>query len=225
MSYDDLKAAAREARYLASTAASIHGLQAAGATVSATKLLHELNQKYPEARKAIANVAMELRRARESAVHLGDVVASTAHEAAVEMVLALNREQFGVDLLGRKRVQVWPDVDALMAEIEVEYAKASAHRKGPEIDDDPEEVPPLERVLVILTPYQGEIFKYLWRKQTASYDVLKSVPGAWSSVPSDEAVTKQLKAIRTRLNKSAPTVADLTISTAKRRVTLDRLEK
>lgn len=134
MSNDDLKAAAKAARYLASTAASIHGLRAAGATAGAMKLSDELAEFYPAARAAIAKVAPELKQTRAAPARSGDVVAPTAHEVAVEMVLAVNRERFGFEVIGRKQIQAWPDIDEVLAEIELEYAKALGCRKG--IEDE-----------------------------------------------------------------------------------------
>jgi hypothetical protein len=40
------------------------------------------------------------------------------------MVLAFNRERFGVEVIGRKQVKRWPNADEVIAEIELEYAKA-----------------------------------------------------------------------------------------------------
>ena len=81
----DLDAAVRAARYLASTVASIRALAAAAESQAIIKrLATELNQRYPDCRDAIRDAAMELRLIRESAVHLGDIVAPTAHEAAAK---------------------------------------------------------------------------------------------------------------------------------------------
>jgi hypothetical protein len=41
------------------------------------------------------------------------------------MVLALNRERFGVEVIGRKQVKRWPNADEVIAEIELEHSKAS----------------------------------------------------------------------------------------------------
>src|SRR5262249_27912798 len=107
----DLDAAATAARYLATAAASIRALPAAGATEDTIKrLTDELSQNYPDAREAIRAVAMEIRRTRACAFTFGDVVAPTAHEAALEMVYALNRERFGVEIVGCGPLRAWPDV-------------------------------------------------------------------------------------------------------------------
>lgn len=131
MPYDDLESAANAARYLASMSASIRGLMEDDEDANViTKLRRELNQSYADAREAIRNVAMELRRTRDSAVRLGDVVAPTAHEAAIEMVQVLNRERFVVEVISRKQVTVWPDADEVAAEIELEFTKAKDRREN-----------------------------------------------------------------------------------------------
>jgi hypothetical protein len=130
MSHPDLNAAAAAARGLASMVSAIRGLMAAGAREDTIKrLTDQLNDKYEEAQASIQTVVMELRLTRDCAVQLGDVVAPTAHEAAEEMVRALNRERFGVEVIGRKQMQVWPDADKVMAEIELELTKARHHRE------------------------------------------------------------------------------------------------
>jgi hypothetical protein len=80
----------------------------------------------------------------------------------------------------------------------------------------------LEQVLAVLTPKQGRIMSFLWKKKTANYDTLKEIPRAWRDVPSDEAITTALKRIRTRLNQNNLWAVTLTISEEGRRVTLDR---
>lgn len=96
MSHTDLDAAAAAARRLVSMAAATRDLPAAGANDSTIKRLYaELNRFFPAVQKDIKAVVTELRRLRNSPVHLGDITASTAHEVAKEMVFALNREQFG----------------------------------------------------------------------------------------------------------------------------------
>jgi len=127
---EDLDDAAKAARYLASMSASIRGLMEDDEDADVImKLRRELNQSYADAREAIRNMAMELRRTRDSSVRIGGVVAPTAHEAAIEMVQVLNRERFGVEVIGRKQVAVWPDVDEVVAEIEIEFTKAKHHRQ------------------------------------------------------------------------------------------------
>lgn len=142
MPHDDLDAAASAARYLASMAASIRALPAAGATEDTIKrLTTELNQRYPDAHAAIRAVAIELRRARDRSAVIGDIVAPTAHEVALEMVHTLNRERFGVEIVGRKCVEVWPNADQVIAEIELEYEKAK-HARGQNTPLSPQEPPP-----------------------------------------------------------------------------------
>jgi hypothetical protein len=124
---DDLTAAAKAARYLASTVASIRGLSD---TENARKrLTAELADNYEAARAAIRSVTPELRLTRAGAVRLGDIVAPTAHEAAVEMVFALNRERVPyIEIIGREPVRVWPDVREVLAEIDLETARARDRR-------------------------------------------------------------------------------------------------
>jgi hypothetical protein len=79
----------------------------------------------------------------------------------------------------------------------------------------------LDRVLAALSPNQSRIMEYLWGKKTASYATLRTIPGAWRGSPTDEAITAALKRMSTTLNKTNLPVT-LTISVAKKRVTLDR---
>ena len=85
-----------------------------------------------------------------------------------------------------------------------------------------QEVPLLEKVLAVLTPNQGRIMEYLWKRKTASYDTLSAIPKAWRDAPTDEAIEHALKKMRTCLNANGLPV-NLTVSTAKRRVNLDLL--
>lgn len=129
MSYSDLDAAAREAIRLASAVAAIRGLRAISANAAKTKrLVTELNQSFPAARSTIEAAELELRRTRDAIVRLGDIVAQTAHEASVEMVLALNRELYGVEFVDRGNVKNWPDVREVIAEIQLEETKAKLLR-------------------------------------------------------------------------------------------------
>jgi hypothetical protein len=128
---DDLDVAAREARYLASTVSAIRALPTAGASeVAITRLDAELKQRFEAAYQAIMAVAAELRLVRDRAAKFGDIIAPTAHEAALEMVLALNRERFGsgFQIIGRKCIEVWPNADEVIAEIDLETTKARARR-------------------------------------------------------------------------------------------------
>jgi hypothetical protein len=84
------------------------------------------------------------------------------------------------------------------------------------------EAPLLEQVLAVLTVKQGRIMSYLWDRKTASYETLRTIPDAWQGGPTDEAITAQLKRIRTRLDENNLSVVSLTISEAGQRVTLDR---
>src|SRR5262249_46884773 len=96
---------------------------------AAVKRLHaELSQRYPNDRAAIGAVERELRLVRDRAVRLGDIVAPTAHEATIKMVFALNRERLGDEVIGHSQVRAWPDVDEVLAEIELEQAKARSGR-------------------------------------------------------------------------------------------------
>lgn len=131
-----LNVAAAAARYLVSTVAGLRGLMAQGMNRDIIKRqLDRLTRELPAKRAAIDAVADELKGTRTCAVHLGDIVAPTAHQATVAMVLALNREWFAFRVSGPKPVQVWPAADAVIAEIELELAKAKASREAPDIDD------------------------------------------------------------------------------------------
>lgn len=85
-----------------------------------------------------------------------------------------------------------------------------------------ENTPLIERVLAVLTPKQGRIMEYLWDRRTAGYAALETIPEAWRDVPSHEAITKQLKAIRTRLDSNNLSVVSIVVSEASKRVNLDR---
>jgi hypothetical protein len=124
---DDLTAAARAARYLASTVASIRGLS--DSENARKRLTAELADNYEAARTAIRSVTPELKLTRAGAAVLGDIVAPTAHEAAIAMVWALNRETFPfIEIVGREPVRVWPNVLEVRAEIELETARARDRR-------------------------------------------------------------------------------------------------
>ena len=132
---DDLRAAASAARYFASTVAAIRALPAAGAgNDTVMRLARELSRRYDDLRAAIGAVSAELRQTRSCVFRAGDFVAPSAHEAAVKMVHALNRElfgdQIGLEIVGRKRVEAWPDVEDVTAEIEWEFTRAAAYREG-----------------------------------------------------------------------------------------------
>jgi hypothetical protein len=78
-----------------------------------------------------------------------------------------------------------------------------------------------EQLEAALSPNQGRIIKRIMDLRTASYDTLRTVPGAWrGGNPTDDAITKQLKAIRNRLVEANIVVGELEISVAKKRVTL-----
>lgn len=83
----------------------------------------------------------------------------------------------------------------------------------------------LEQALAVLTPQQGAIMKHLWEKGTATFAALTLIPGAFQDQgvnPSDDAIEKKVKDIRKRLDTANLMVGDITISTAKKRVTLQR---
>src|ERR1051325_10303956 len=129
MSNADLNAAARGARSIVSRVAAIRGLLAAGVSKpTIARLERELNVELGQARAAIYCVKDELRGARSAIVRLGDFTAPTAHEMAVEMVYAINRKKFGVEIVGSKQVQAWPEPDEVLAEIELELTKAKDRR-------------------------------------------------------------------------------------------------
>ena len=133
---DELRVAASAARYLASAVAPIRALRETGASERAVKrLLDELNDALPTHKASIRAVTNLLRQTRDRAIKLGDISAPTAHEIAIELVHALNREvigkQFGHENIGRKQILVWPDTDELIAELELEHTKAVVHREFP----------------------------------------------------------------------------------------------
>jgi hypothetical protein len=143
MSLEKLSLSAAAARYLVSTAAvarlatvkeqrPLGEFRAAEIVADeerrlAERVWRELNAKFPSARDAIRAAAPLLRRTRGlRAYHCGDLTAPCAHEAAIKLVLAVNRERFGElgMVLGRKEVRTWPDPDVLLVEIELEYTAA-----------------------------------------------------------------------------------------------------
>src|SRR5262249_44885000 len=136
MPNDDLEAAARAARCLATAAGGIHALMTTNpSSNAATELSNDLSDIYPEAREAIDRVRAELRLTRDQGVRLGDIAAPTAHEAALEMVhavnrercremvVAVNRERYRVEMIG-DQVQMWPLAREVTAEIELELERA-----------------------------------------------------------------------------------------------------
>src|SRR5262245_24031579 len=97
----DLDRAAAAARYFATYVQTIRALPD-DAAETRRAFLAELAHRYEADRSAIASVTDELRltRHQDGAIHSGDISASTAHEVAVSMVLALNREVFRFEVLG-----------------------------------------------------------------------------------------------------------------------------
>lgn len=229
---DDLDAAAFHARYLASMVSTIRGLRTAGESVNTIKrLISELHQKLPSAEAAIRAVQMELRRTRESEVRFGDLVKLTAHEAAVEMVRALNRERFSdfSQVIGRECWQVWPRLEEVSEGIEFETTRAKALRlTGSQLEAGFEafgrEATLKDRILKVLTPTQCIIMEHLWKKETASYDELAGLVNAWrgKETPNDSAITKALGKMRERIeaDETLTQQVQLTVSTAGRRVNL-----
>ena len=80
----------------------------------------------------------------------------------------------------------------------------------------------LERVLAVLTPNQGRIWEYLWAKKTASYAALEKIPKAWRDVPSPEAITKQLKDMKRRIEGANLPVGYIKVSMAGERVIIEQ---
>jgi len=80
---------------------------------------------------------------------------------------------------------------------------------------------PIERALSVLTPDQARIMEYLWAKKTARYDTLVKIPGAFRAGVTDEAITKKLKDMKKRLERAEVPIGYITVSTAKRQVSLD----
>jgi len=131
---DDLHVAAAAARRLATTVSTIRALRAEGATRPADWLSDDLDSDSARGFfldvAAIEAVEEELRRTRTAPARLGDVVAPAAHEATVEMVLALNRERLGLgNPLGRKPIVRWPDIEEVLVEIDLESSRARFNRQ------------------------------------------------------------------------------------------------
>ena len=80
----------------------------------------------------------------------------------------------------------------------------------------------LDRVLDVLTPNQSRMMQHLWEKKTARYETLRTIPGAWRDIPSDEAITAALKKMRTRLDENNLSMVEIRISQAKLRVNIVR---
>jgi hypothetical protein len=115
---------------------------------------------------------------------------------------------------GRRRARFWADAMRAFAGV-IEAATPSTATSS--------EVPLLERVLTALTPNQGRIMDYLWNKKTASFEALGTIQQAWqNSPPSDETITAELKKMNKRLDANSLSVVALTISTAKKRASLER---
>jgi hypothetical protein len=137
MHYPDLDAASKSASYLAGMAGPLYDLLVEGNARHWVKdQIAEVNRKLPEARAAIHKMQDEFRWTRDSALHLGDVVASTAHEFAVQMVFLLNRRLFGIEVVG-ERVEIWPNHVAVVAEIDLENARATLFRMRSGIREQP----------------------------------------------------------------------------------------
>jgi hypothetical protein len=141
----DLNAAACAARYLASSISGIRGMAAAGLPdAHIRRLAVDLNDAFEKQSDAIRTVELELRATRQSVAHFGDLISPSAHEIAIEMVFAFNLERFGPDIvvqagpdsplkirlipLDRKRIVAWPDLESLLAEIDLETARAQGTR-------------------------------------------------------------------------------------------------
>ena len=183
---NDLKEAATSARNLVNDATAVHALRDESPGVAA-ELLRQLNKAFPEACAAIKKVAMELRCVRESVAAFGDVTAPTAHEAAVELVYILNRGKFGVEIVGRKPVENWPDPDELCAAIELEYSQALDRRKAEsraEPDNQSEEEAD-RRIVVDMArktlTFDGKDYDVSSERALKWVDRLAENPGEWVS--------------------------------------------
>lgn len=130
MPYNDLNAAAVCARSLASEVATLRALIAKNFDPEVIQRSHKaVNKLYFTARDCIRAVAPELRCVRREAAHFGDMSAPTAHELTIEMLLAINRELEGIEIIGRKKIKDWPDCDLVLAEVELELTKAKLARE------------------------------------------------------------------------------------------------
>lgn len=107
---------------------------------------------------------------------------------------------------------------ALEKENEANWAKINGARDRMMAKTQPP--PLLERACAVLTPAQAVIFKLLWERKSASYDALLNTPRAFQDGVTDEAVTKQLKEIKRRLEEINLPVGYMEISTTKRSVRL-----
>jgi hypothetical protein len=110
----------------------------------------------------------------------------------------------------------WPGLRAWIED----YTSSAGAQRQPR--PEPDEASLVDRAVAVLTPNQAIIFRHLWRVKTAGYAALKDVPGAWRpGMPSDEAVEKQMKRIKLRLEESRLPVGYITISPVKRTVTIE----
>jgi hypothetical protein len=127
----DLVYALINARYLVTASSAILAMPPDNEVGSI--LLAQLNQNLTAAHEAIGAVTRQLRRARAVAATFGDIAAPSAHEAAIELAFAINREcigrNAGVEVIG-KAVQHWPKMDELRAEIELEHQRAVEQDAG-----------------------------------------------------------------------------------------------
>lgn len=164
------------------------------------------------AHKAIHAVAVELRqwRARtgRGVARLGGFIAATAHEVSLEMLKEMNHPTD----------RAWPDVQEVRAEIDLEHAGAKERRAG-ELGG---------RIASALTRRQLATWTHLAEKKTATFDVLRNVPGAFAEGVTDTAIERQLKRIKQELESDADLIRQvekvhghMTISPAKRRVSLN----
>jgi hypothetical protein len=78
----------------------------------------------------------------------------------------------------------------------------------------------LELACAVLSPAQAVIFTVLWERRVVGYDALLNTPRAFQEGVTDEAVTKQLKEIKRRLEAINLPVGYMEISTTKRSVRL-----
>jgi hypothetical protein len=78
----------------------------------------------------------------------------------------------------------------------------------------------MDKVRAVLTGNQARLWEFLARRKTCNYKGLRSVLGAWRDVPSDDAITKQLKDMKRRIEAANLPVGYITISTSKKSVTL-----
>jgi len=82
----------------------------------------------------------------------------------------------------------------------------SWHKEQCKAGSEPSEPPLLEKVLDVLTEQQRKVVEYLWEKKSgASFDAIKTIPGAFrlGTSPNDDTIKDKIKKMNGRLQKKA----------------------